>query len=68
MGNIIYALEDENSVEEIEHRIEALEKTNRELGERVAELEEQIFRLVPPEKPAKSGVDFKTIGYFHVQH
>ncbi len=64
MGNIIYALEDENSVEEIENRIEALEKTNRELGERVAELEEHIFRLVPPEKAGKSGVDFKTIEKF----
>jgi len=64
MGNIIYALEDENSIDEIVTKIKALEKSNQELGERVAELEEHIFRLAPPEEPGKSGVDFKTIEKF----
>ncbi len=69
MGNILYSLSliDENSVEDIlMTKIEALERTNQELEERITELEDRTFRLEPPEEqePGKSGIDFKTIEKF----
>jgi len=69
MGNILYSLSliDENSVEDIlMTKMEALERTNQELEERITELEERMFRLEPPEEqePGKSGIDFKTIEKF----
>ena len=69
MGNILYSLSliDENSVEDIlMTKMEALERTNQELEERITELEDRTFRLEPPEEqePGKSGIDFKTIEKF----
>ena len=69
MGNVLYSLSliDENSVEDIlMTKMEALERTNQELEERITELEDRTFRLEPPEEqePGKSGIDFKTIEKF----
>ena len=69
MGNILYSLSliDENSVEDILlTKMEALERTNQELEERITELEDRTFRLELPEEqePGKSGIDFKTIEKF----
>ena len=68
-NNALYSLSliDENSVEDIlMTKIEALERTNQELEERITELEDRTFRLEPPEEqePGKSGIDFKTIEKF----
>ena len=68
-NNALYSLSliDENSVEDIlMTKMEALERTNQELEERITELEERMFRLEPPEEqePGKSGIDFKTIEKF----
>jgi len=66
-NNALYSLSliDENSVEDIlMTKMEALERTNQELEERITELEERAFRLEPPEETAKSGIDFKTIEKF----
>lgn len=69
MGNVLYSLSliEENSVEDIlMTKMEALERTNQELEERITELEERTFRLEPPEEQelGKSGIDFKTIEKF----
>ena len=69
MGNVLYSLSliDENSVEDIlMTKMEALERTNQELEERITELEDRTFRLELPEEqePGKSGIDFKTIEKF----
>ena len=68
-NNALYSLSliDENSVEDIlMTKMEALERTNQELEERITELEDRTFRLEPPEEqePGKSGIDFKTIEKF----
>ena len=68
-NNALYSLSliDENSVEDIlMTKMEALERTNQELEERITELEDRTFRLELPEEqePGKSGIDFKTIEKF----
>ncbi len=65
MGNILYSSVDDNCLEEmLTTKIEALERTNQELEERITKLEERAGRLAPAEESRKSGVDLKTIEKF----
>ncbi len=65
MGNTLYSLVDDNFLEDVlTTKIEALERTNQELEERITKLEERAFRLAPAEESRKSGVDLKTIEKF----
>ena len=65
MGNTLYSLVDDNFLEDVlTTKIEALERTNQELEERITKLEERAFRLAAPEESRKSGVDLQTIEKF----
>ena len=65
MGNTLYSLVDDNFLEDVlTTKIEALERTNQELEERITKLEERAVRLAPAEESRKSGVDLQTIEKF----